>query len=141
MNQTAQITFNLADGSIPTLLLNGAEQTLANVMNRSGMTVDQVYNLLKDPATRTEMSGTLAQDILTTHLWSGGRLSRGEMVAIHRSEWGKGMVAKAIAGRADIQAQIDAAIGKKVLKWNEELGAQLGKLDWKKFALILLIIA
>jgi len=141
MAQTAQITFNLADNSTPTLLLNGAEQTLANVMTRSRMTIDQVYNLLKDPATRTEMSGTLAQDILTTHLWSGGKLSRGEIVAIHRSEWGKGMVAKALAGRADLKAQVDGMIGKGVLNWNENIAAQLGKIDWAKFALILLVIA
>jgi hypothetical protein len=140
MNRTINIPFNTANGP-QTLLLNGAEQTLAIVMGRSGMTPDQIYNLLKDPTTRAEMSGTLAQDILTTHLWAGGRLSRGEIVAIHQSEWGKGMVAKAIAGRADIQAQIDASIGKGVLNWNENLLAQLGKVDWAKFAIILLIIA
>ncbi len=141
MRAGTEYQFTLANGNVEKIFLNGAEQTLVDVMVRGGMTNDEIYNLVKDPVNRTEMSTTLAQDILTTHLWSGGRISRGEIVAIHRSDWGKGMVAKAIAGRADLQAQIDAAIGKGVLNWHEDILAQLGKIDWAKFALILLIVA
>lgn len=123
------------------LQLDGAELTLVDSMRRMGLSDREIYNQIKDPTARKEMSHALAKDILTTYLWSGGRLSRGEIVAIHRSGWGKGMVAEAIAGRADIQAQIDASIGKGVLNWHENILAQLGKVDWTKFALILLIIA
>lgn len=121
--------------------LDGAEQTLVDVMRRGAMNDTEIFDLLKDPATRSEMAGTLAKDILTTYLWSGQKLTRAEVIRIGRSDWGKGMVDKAIAGRADLQAQIDNAIGKGVLNWKENLKGQLGKLEWGKFLLILLIIA
>ncbi|MBI5126936.1 hypothetical protein HZA76_00580 [Candidatus Roizmanbacteria bacterium] len=133
--------FTLSNGNVERIFLNGAEQTLVDVMVRGGMTNDAIYNLVKDPTTRAEMSVTLAQDILTTFLWSGGRLSnQGEVIAIQRSDWGKGMVAKAMAGRTDLQAQVDAVIGKDVLKWDKDILAQLGKIDWTKFAAILFLI-
>jgi hypothetical protein len=144
MRQGARVTFTWTeDGTThnESLRLNGAEQTLVDVMIRAGLTQRQIYSQIKDPAALKEMSHDLAKEVLTTYLWSGGRLSRGEIVAIHKSGWGKGMVAEAIAGRADIQAQIDASIGKGVLNWHENILGQLGKLDWAKFALILLIIA
>lgn len=144
MRQGARVTFTWTeDGTThnESLRLDGAEQTLVDVMTRAGLTQREIYSQIKDPAALKEMSHALAKDVLTTYLWSGGRLSRGEIVAIHRSNWGKGMVAEAIAGRADLQAQIDATIGKGVLNWHENILGQLGKVDWAKFALILLIIA
>lgn len=125
------------------LVLNGAQRTLVERMAAGppALTPGEVYEIIKDKTVLTKMSNDLAQDILTTHLWSGGRLSKGEIISIHRSEWGKGMVAQAMTGRADLQAQVDAVVGKGVLKWNEDIMAQLGKIDWSKFAMILLIIA
>lgn len=140
MNQTKSVAFTIDNNHTANLVLNGAEQALVIAMRQSGMTDSQIYNLLKDPTTRAELSNTLVKDALTAYLWSGGRLSRAQIIAIHKSEWGKGMVAQAIAGRADLQAQVDSVIGKGVLNWGENLAEQLKKIDWKKFLMILLVI-
>lgn len=133
-----------------TIFLNGSEQALAYRLgyNLSPTTRAQydrnaeVLKLMKDNTFKTEMSAKVAGDILTFYLWSGGRLSQGEVLRISNSSWGENMIQTALNNRdTKLQGVLDAVIGKNVLKSGDNIKEQLKKVDWKKLLLILLIIA
>jgi predicted nucleic acid-binding Zn-ribbon protein len=128
-----------------TLYLNPAQQLLAYRLGynpaASSPRNEQILKLMKDKTFNDEMSGKVALDSLTFYLWSGGHLSQGEVFRISTSDWGVNMVNEALTKKTELKGIISGVVGKDVLNWSENIGEQLKKIDWKKFALILLIIA
>lgn len=123
------------------LTLNGAERTLVDLMDGAGLSRKEIYMQIKDETTRKNMSEKLAEDILSNYLLSGGRLTEAQAQFIQHSDWGIGMVEKAMTARDNKGAFMDSLIGKNVLTSGDNLKEQLKKVDWKKFLIILLAIA
>lgn len=151
MGDSHDIIFQWPDssgGTTPkteTLYLNPAQQLLAYRLGFNPTAPsprnEQILKLMKDKTFSDEMSGKVSLDTLTFYLWSGGHLSKGEVLRISTSGWGTGMIEQALTRKqTEIKGVIDAVIGKDVLKWGDNIGEQLKKIDWKKFLLILLVI-
>lgn len=129
-------------GNNVTLQLNGQDQALYRyLLATPGLTPADRFRLMQDKKFIEEMGPKVAEKIVVDKLLGGGGITKAEVIRIQRSSWGAGMVDRAITNRDAIKKAVDNAAGKGALDWKGNLAEQLKKLDWKKFMLILLIIA
>lgn len=135
------------NGNTKTLHLNGPERVLLQILKDSGFTEVDQLRLMQDKTFLDEFSPLVAEKVITMKMMTGG-IGLKDAIAITQSSWGPEMVAKAIKGKANIQKQIDDALGAGVINWKGNVESQFkklfeggGKLLSKNALLILAILA
>lgn len=128
------------------LLANGPDAIIRDMLSTARYSQAEIDRSMNDKAFLDEMRQKVGENVVKFHLLRGGWLGRGgkvspdEIMKLGSSTWGQSVMENAIAGKKQVQEQINKAFGEKVVNEKGKFTEGLKKFDFKKLLKILLII-